>query len=116
VVAHNVQARTKEIGVRLALGARPARLIASALWYAGRFTIVGGAFGLAGTLSLAAVLGDALYLVPGAHNGLLYNVTTTDPSALGLAFISIIAVALLAGAIPAYRVTRVAPASVLRND
>jgi len=116
VVAYNVQARTQEIGVRLALGAHPARLIVSALWYAGRFGIAGGAFGLAGTFALAAVLGDALYLVPGAHNGLLYNVTTTDPSTLASAFTSIIGVALVAGAIPAYRVTRVDPASVLRND
>jgi len=66
--------------------------------------------------TVTAVLGDALYLVPGAHNGLLYNVTTTDPSTLASAFTSIIGVALVAGAIPAYRVTRVDPASVLRND
>jgi len=116
VVAYNVQSRTQEIGVRLALGARSAKLIGSALWYAARFGIVGGAFGLVGALALAGILGDALYLVPGAHVGLLYNVTTTDPAMLGSAFIGIMIVALLAGSLPAYRITRIPPASALRND
>jgi hypothetical protein len=54
--------------------------------------------------------------VPGAHNGLLYSVTRTDHGMLGAAFLRIILVAILAGAIPAYRVARVDPALALRNE
>ena len=46
---------------------------------------IGGLAGLAATLVLARVIGNALYLVPGEHNGLLYGVTTTDPVALAAA-------------------------------
>jgi hypothetical protein len=80
-VAYAVQARTREFGVRLAFGARPSQLIGSALWRAGRIAVVGGAVGLGVTLILARVIGNALYLVPRSHNGLLCGVTTTDPDA-----------------------------------
>lgn len=115
-VAYNVQARTREFGVRLALGARPLSLINAALRDAARFGVLGGSLGVAGTLALAALVGDGLYLVAGSHNGLLYDVTTTDPVTLATAFSGIVVVAILAGAIPALRVARVDPAAVLRNE
>jgi ABC-type antimicrobial peptide transport system permease subunit len=71
---------------------------------------------VAGTLALARLLGDAFYLVPGSHNGLLYNVTTTDPVTLVMAFVGIILVAILSGVGPASRITRVDPVTVLRNE
>jgi putative ABC transport system permease protein len=115
-VAYNVQARTREFGVRLALGARPARLVGAALWQAGRLGLVGGALGLAVILALAVPLGNALYLVPGAHEGLLYHVSTTDPVMLAAAIALVIVVAVLAGALPARRVARVDPVAALRAE
>jgi putative ABC transport system permease protein len=115
-VSYAVQARTREFGVRLAFGARPSQLIRSALWHAGRIAVVGGAVGLGLTLILARVIGDALYLVPRMHNGLLFGVTTTDPAMLASAFGGIVFVALLAGAVPARRVGAVDPVRALRAE
>jgi ABC-type antimicrobial peptide transport system permease subunit len=115
-VGYNVQARTHEFGVRLALGAYPGRLVVASLWHALRTVLVGAAIGLAAAIALAIAIGDALYLVPGSHNGLLYGVTTTDPAMLAAAFAAILVVAGLAAAIPSQRVSRVDPVSALRNE
>jgi len=115
-VAYHVESRTRELGVRLALGARQPRLIGTALWQTGRVIVLGGALGLAAALLIGGSLGDALYLVPGSHNGLLYGVSTTDPLMLGAAFAGAIGVALVAGMIPARRVTRIDPVRALASD
>jgi predicted permease len=115
-VAYAVQARTREFGVRLAFGARPAQLVRSALWRAGRIAVAGGAVGLGITLVLARLIGDALYLVPRVHNGLLFGVTTTDPTMLASAFGGVVLMALLAGAVPARRVSGVDPVRALRAE
>jgi putative ABC transport system permease protein len=115
-VGYNVQARRHEFGVRLALGAYPWRLVVAALWHELRTVLAGGAIGLGAAIALAAAIGDALYLVPGSHNGLLYGVTTTDPAMLAAAFAAVLVVAALAAAIPSHRVSRVDPVSALRNE
>jgi predicted permease len=115
-IAYAVQRRTRELGVRLALGARPARLMTSAVWLACRIGVAGAVLGLAATLLIARLIGDALYLVPGSHNGLLYGVTTTDPLMLGAAFAGITAAAVLAAIGPARRILRVDPVRALRCD
>jgi predicted permease len=115
-VAYAVQARTRELGVRLALGARPARLIGSAIWRAGRLGVAGGLAGLALTVASARLAGDALYLVPGSHNGVLYQVSMTDPAVLSLAFLGIVGVVLVAAALPARRVASVDPVRALRSE
>jgi putative ABC transport system permease protein len=115
-VAYNTQARTREFGIRLALGARPQRLVAGALLQAARFVVTGGIAGLIGAIAIAVVIGDGLYLVPGSHNGLLYGVRTTDPTVLGSALLLILVVAGIAAVLPARRVADVDPVSALRND
>ena len=91
-------------------------MIVSALWHAGRIAVVGGAVGLGVTLIVARVIGNALYLVPRVHNGLLFGVTTTDPTMLACAFGGVVLVALLAGAVPARRVAGVDPVRALRAE
>jgi putative ABC transport system permease protein len=115
-IAYAATARWREFGVRLALGATPRALLRHVLWQAARLGLVGGAAGVAGALLVAVAIGDALYLVPGQHEGMLFEVTTTDPLSLVSALIGVVAVALIAGAVPAWRVTWIDPARVLRSE
>jgi ABC-type antimicrobial peptide transport system permease subunit len=115
-VAYNTQMRAREFGIRLALGARPQSLVAGALLQASRLVIAGGVAGLIVVLSGAAVISDGLYLVPGVHNGLLYGVSTTDPTMLGSALLLILVIAGIAAGFPARKVAEVDPVSALRND
>jgi ABC-type lipoprotein release transport system permease subunit len=115
-VANHVHQRTAEFGIRLALGARPLTLVADSMWRTARIAIAGGILGLAGTFLLAAVIGNALYTVQGSHEGVLYGVTTTEPAILAMAFTGLIAIALVAGAVPARLVTRVDPVRALRSE
>jgi hypothetical protein len=111
-----VQERTREFGVRLALGAMPRAILVAALSESARVGIAGSLLGAAITLGLAKILGSALYLVPGEHGGLLYGVKTTDPIALGAAVFTMIAVATLSGVVPARHATRIDPLVALRNE
>ena len=115
-MACGVQERTREFGVRLALGARPAAIVRTALSESVRLGVAGSVLGVAATLLMAKALGNALYLVPGEHTGLLYGVTTTDPLAIGTAFAIAISVATLSGVIPARHATRVDPLIALRAE
>lgn len=114
-LAYAVSERTREFGVRLALGARPGQVVASALMQAVRLGAAGGLLGLAAAFVLARVLGSALYLVPEQHDGLLFGVRTTDPLALASAFLLILVVAAIAGFVPARRVGRIDPMLALRE-
>ncbi len=111
-----VQERTRELGVRLALGATPRAIVGSAVWAAARVGLIGSALGVAITLALARILGSAFYLVEGQHGGLLYGVKTTDPAALGAACVALIAMATLSGLVPARQATRIDPLIALRNE
>jgi predicted permease len=115
-MAYVASARRREFGVRLALGATPRALICDMLWHSARLSLVAAAVGLGGALLIAKAIGNALYLVPGAHNGLLYNVTTTDPLALASAIGAILALVVVAGAVPARRAGQVNPVAALRGD
>ena len=81
-----------------------------------RLSLIAATLGLGAALVLAKAIGSALYLVPGDHNGLLYGVTTTDPVALTLALAGIVALAVIAGVVPARRAGRVDPVAELRGD
>jgi putative ABC transport system permease protein len=111
-----VEERTREFGVRMALGAMPRTILADALRGSVRVGVIGCAVGTAVVVALARVLGDALYLVPGQHGGMLYQVSTTNPVALAGACGALLAVAILAGLVPARRATRTDPLLVLRQD
>jgi predicted permease len=115
-MACGIAERTREFGVRIALGARPSAIFAEALRESFRIGVAGCVLGAAAVLVLAKVIGSALYLVPGQHGGLLYEVTITNPIALGAASALLLAVALLAGFFPARQATRVDPLVVLRTD
>lgn len=114
-MAYAVQQRTREFGVRLALGARPGAILTTALWESGRLGLLGSAIGTAAALVAARLFGTALYLVPRVHDGLLYSVSLTNPGVLGGAAAALAGLALLAGLIPARQAMRVDPAVTLRE-
>jgi putative ABC transport system permease protein len=105
VVANLASERTKEIGIRMALGAQPRGLI----WLFVRNGIVlasiGAAIGLAGAFVLVTTLARILPALPG-----------TDPSVVICAALILIAVALFACWLPARRTTRISPTVALRAE
>lgn len=115
-MAYASVARAREFGVRVALGATPAGLLRRALWHAARLGVIGAAIGVACAAGVAVWIGDALYTVPGEHNGLLYGVKTTDATAIGAAAAGVILMALVSGAVPARRLARVDPVKALRSE
>jgi len=105
VVAFGVSRRTKEIGLRLALGARRGQVVASVLLDGGRMVAWGVAVGLLGALVLARLL-----------RNLLFGVAPLDPFTLIAAPLCLIAVALAAMWLPAQRASRVDPMEALRHE
>ena len=105
VIAHSITQRTKEIGIRIALGAA-ARDISQMVFAQGMLPVgVGLAIGLVGSLGVNQVLGSQLV-----------GVSPDDPLTLAAAASVLILVALLGCQIPARRAMRVDPIVALRHD
>jgi predicted permease len=105
VLAYSVRSRVTEIGVRVALGARPVDVLRLVIAEGMKPTMVGIALGAFGAYALGGVLSK-----------LLYGVSATDPLTFVVVVLLLAAVALLACAIPGYRATRVQPVQALRNE
>jgi putative ABC transport system permease protein len=105
VLAGNVTERTREIGIRSALGAPPRRLLGLVLRHAMMLTLIGMAVGLGAALLLTRVL-----------RSLLYEVTPTDPATFAGVGVLLAVVALAAASIPGVRALRIDPAVVLREE
>ncbi|MCG8462035.1 MAG: ABC transporter permease [Holophagales bacterium] len=105
VVAYSVASRTRELGIRLALGARPSAIVAQVLRGVGWVVAAGMAVGLVGAWALGRALA-----------GQLYGVQATDPTAF-IAMAAVLAgVALLASWIPARRTTAIDPTEAMRAE
>jgi ABC-type antimicrobial peptide transport system permease subunit len=108
--------RRREFGVRIALGASSRTIVSTAMSQAFRVAAAGAGAGLIGVFVIARLLGNALYLVPGQHGGLLYGVRVTDPVAVAVACVALLAVAIAASAVPARQAARVDPLITLRAE
>ena len=115
-ISHFVQQRTQEFGIRLALGASPARILRLTLGQTMKICLSGLIVGIAASLALAKLLRPALYLAPHEHMGMLYGVSIYDPFSISVASALIIAVVLFASYIPARRAMRVDPMVALRHE
>jgi len=104
VTAYAVGRRTREIGVRLALGARPGEVQRMFVRQGLRLGLVGAAVGLAGASALS-----------GALRGLLYGVSPTDPLTFVEVGTLLLTVAALGSLVPARRAARLDPSAVLRE-
>ena len=105
VFSYVVTQQTHEIGVRMALGARPGQMLALILGRGAALAGAGAALGLTAAFFLTGVLSRQLY-----------GVTPRDPATFAAAALALVAVALVACAIPARRAMRVDPLVALRCD
>ena len=105
VVAFSVVRRTKEIGLRMALGVEPAAVLTMVMRQGLALVGVGLGVGAALAVGVAFVL-----------RGLLYGVTPLDPLAWGAAALALFVASAVANAVPARRAMRVEPLTALRTD
>jgi putative ABC transport system permease protein len=105
VLVYSVEQRTREIGIRVALGARRGEVMALVLGRGLRLSLAGAALGVAGALLATRYL-----------KSLLYGVTPHDPVTLAAGCAVLIAVALAAAWLPARRAVAVDPMAALRNE
>jgi ABC-type antimicrobial peptide transport system permease subunit len=105
VVAYTASLRSREFGIRLALGALPSQI---------RMAVLGHA----GILALAGLAIGGLLLWPASHliENLLFGIRPTDPLTLLAAPLLLAAAALLAAAIPARRAAKIDPVTALRHE
>jgi putative ABC transport system permease protein len=104
VLAFSVSQRTREFGVRLALGAQPGQVLSMVVRQGGTMVGLGLAIGTIGAIGLARFM-----------DGLVYGVPTRDPLTLGAVCLTLAAVGVVASLGPARRATAVDPAIALRN-
>ncbi len=105
VLAYTVAQRTREIGLRMALGANAGRLRGMILRQVGRMTLVGGVIGIAAAVGLERVSRSLLFEIEGA-----------DPTVMVLAIVALSIVALAAGLVPAHRAASLEPMRALRYE
>ena len=105
VLAYAVERRTSEIGIRMAIGAKPGTVV----WLILRETLIllaiGAALGAAAAMALARIV---------AHS--MYGVSTADPLTISLAAATLTVVAMAAASIPALRAARIDPIVALRVE
>ena len=105
ILSYGVASRTKEIGIRMALGARSREVLSLILREALLLVLVGVLLGL------PVVFGATRFA-----SSLLFGLTPTDPLSLGVAALLLFAVAFVAGYLPARRATKVDPLVALRYE
>jgi putative ABC transport system permease protein len=105
VLAYFVSQRSRELGIRLALGARPAALFRMVVGQGMRPVAIGAALGLGGAVAVTTLM-----------ESLLFGVMPVDPAAYAVATAALAAIAVVACALPALRATRVDPLTALRDE
>ena len=105
VLSYSVRRSVRDIGIRLALGARLGDVLRMVVLEGMKPALLGVAIGVAGALALGRVL-----------SGLIYGVTPTDPVTFLIVTILLAMIALLSSVLPAYRATKVDPIVALRYE
>jgi predicted permease len=105
VLAYTVSQRTREIGLRMALGAAPASVRGMVLRQVAWMTLIGGTIGLAGAVGVGYSAGS-----------ILFELKAWDPAVLIISAVLLTIVALGAGLVPAHRASKVDPMIALRYE
>ncbi|HET9282575.1 MAG TPA: ABC transporter permease [Candidatus Angelobacter sp.] len=105
ILSYSVAGRTREIGVRMALGAQRGSVLNMILSEAGKLVLIGIVIGI-----------PAAWLSSQFFASMLFGLSRTDPASMGIVIAILAAIALLASYIPARRATKVDPMVALRED
>src|SRR5688500_9696806 len=105
VMAYSVARRRREIGVRIALGARPGDVLGLVVGRAAYLAGAGVAIGLAAAFGVSRLL-----------SGLIFGVSTSDPKTFLITPLVLAAAAMLASYVPARRATKLDPMEALRSE
>src|SRR5690606_32323991 len=105
VIAYSVRRRTPELGIRLALGARPEQVVRQVVAQGAVLSAAGVVAGVGAALLLTRFMAS-----------LLFETSSTDPLTFGSMAALLLAVSLAAGYLPARRASRIDPARALRSD
>ena len=105
LTAQGVARRTREIGVRLALGAEGGSVVGMIVRQVCAPVLVGTALGIGGALALSRVL-----------KSFLFEITPQDPTTHLVAIVLLVGIALAAAVVPARRAARVNPVEALRAE
>jgi predicted permease len=105
IVAYAVVRRTREIGVRVALGARPGQVLSLIVREVGRVIAIGIALGVIAALASTRLLGS-----------LLYGISATDAPTFLVVPLVVAAAAMFASCVPAIRALRISPVAALRHE
>src|SRR5215472_412685 len=105
VLAYSVVQRTREIGVRVALGAEPSNIVGLIVGHGARLVAAGSVAGLGGSLALSGLM-----------KSLLFGIAPHDPLTFVLAPVLLLMVALIAAYLPARRAAHLSPTDALRSD
>ncbi len=114
VMAYAVARRTNEIGIRVALGAKPGQVAWMVLRETLALAAAGVAIGVPAVLALSPVLDHVL--APAWTDNFAYGLRPNDPATIGAAVLALAAVGFVAGYFPARRAARVDPMTALRRD
>jgi putative ABC transport system permease protein len=105
VMSYTVAQRTHEVGIRIALGARPSDILKLLVGHAALLAVIGAGIGLVGAFALTRLM-----------SSLLYGISPTDPVTFAIITLVIILIALIASLIPARRALKVDPIVALRQE
>jgi ABC-type antimicrobial peptide transport system permease subunit len=105
VIAYSVAQRTREFGIRLALGSGVGSVQQLVVWHGARLALGGLALGVPAAIALTRLL-----------EGLLYGVAPWDPLTLGAVALLLTGVSVVASYLPARRVARVDPIIAMRAE
>lgn len=104
VISYGVARRTREIGIQMAIGAAPAKVLRGIVAEGGRLALAGVAVGIAGALAMSGLL-----------SSYLYGVAPTDAATFGVLTLTMLIVTLAASFVPARRAARLDPTEALRE-
>jgi len=104
VTAHSVRRRQRDMGIRIALGLRPAKLLFQVIRRGAGLVAAGAGLGTVAAVALARLM-----------SAFLYGVRAVDPMSLAFAALALLAIGVTAALVPAWRASRLDPATVLRE-